>query len=90
MIPALEILVRAAVINQIGSGFEVEDVMIDDPIGAEVLVEVRASGLCHSDYSLATIDRGRPLPMVVGHEMAGVVVAVGPDAHDFADRKSVV
>lgn len=81
---------RAAVIHEIGSGFEIEDVMIDDPIGAEVLVEVRAAGLCHSDYSLVTIDRGRPLPMVVGHEMAGVVVAVGPDAHDFAPGDHVI
>lgn len=81
---------RAAVINEIGAGFQIEDVSIDEPMGAEVLVEVRAAGLCHSDYSLATIDRGRALPMLVGHEMSGVVVAVGPDAHDLAVGDHVI
>lgn len=81
---------RAAVIREIGAGFEIESVDVSQPIGAEVLVEVRAAGLCHSDYSLATIDRGRPLPMVVGHEMAGVVTAVGPDARDFAVGDHVI
>lgn len=74
---------RAAVINAIGQGFDVEEVQIDEPRGAEVLVEVKAAGLCHSDYSVANNDRGRPLPMVVGHEMAGVVVQLGPEAQEF-------
>jgi S-(hydroxymethyl)glutathione dehydrogenase / alcohol dehydrogenase len=81
---------RAAVIDSIGSGFSVQDVDIDEPRGAEVLVEVRAAGLCHSDYIVATVDRGRPLPMVVGHEMAGVVAAVGPDVTDFAVGDHVI
>lgn len=74
---------RAAVINTIGEGFDVQDVEIDEPRGAEVLVKVEAAGLCHSDMIVATVDRGRPLPMVVGHEMAGIVVGLGPDATDF-------
>lgn len=74
---------KAAVINTIGEPFAIEDLEIDTPRGSEVLVEVKAAGLCHSDFIVANVDRGRPLPMVVGHEMAGVVAAVGPDATDF-------
>lgn len=74
---------RAAVINAIGAGFAIEDLEIDEPRGAEVLVRVEAAGLCHSDMIVATMDRGRPLPMVVGHEMSGVVVKLGPEATDF-------
>lgn len=74
---------RAAVINTIGAGFQIQDLDIDEPRGAEVLVKVEAAGLCHSDMIVATTDRGRPLPMVVGHEMAGVVAGLGPDATGF-------
>lgn len=81
---------RAAVINTIGAGFEIQDVEVDEPRGAEVLVKVEAAGLCHSDMIVASVDRGRPLPMVVGHEMAGVVVGLGPDATDFAVGDHVI
>ncbi len=46
-------------------------------------MEVRAAGLCHSDMLVASIDRGRPLPLVCGHELAGVIAAEflpGPEA----------
>src|SRR4051812_30654673 len=68
---------KAAVINEINGRFDVEELAIDEPAAREVLVEVKAAGLCHSDLLVASVDRGRPLPMVAGHEMAGVVVAVG-------------
>ena len=69
---------KALVVEAIGRGFEVADVDISSPIGREVLVEVRASGLCHTDLLLATHDIV-PLPAVLGHEVAGVVAAVGPE-----------
>jgi S-(hydroxymethyl)glutathione dehydrogenase/alcohol dehydrogenase len=75
--------VKAAVINQIDGTFDIEELEIDVPRGAEVLVEVKAAGLCHSDMIVASVDRGRPLPMVVGHEMAGIVIELGPEATDF-------
>ena len=81
---------KAAVINEINGRFDVEEVSIGDPVGREVLVEVKSAGLCHSDLLVASIDRGRPLPMVVGHEMAGVVAAVGPDVRDLAVGDHVV
>ena len=72
--------VRAAVVSELGGGFHVEELVIDVPRGREVLVEVRAAGLCHSDLSFAENDYGTVLPAVLGHELAGVVVALGPEA----------
>ncbi|MDO5614538.1 MAG: zinc-binding dehydrogenase, partial [Paracoccus sp. (in: a-proteobacteria)] len=53
-------------------------VAIDAPLGREVLVEVRASGLCHTDLMFATTELS-PLPAVYGHEVAGVVIGIGPN-----------
>jgi S-(hydroxymethyl)glutathione dehydrogenase / alcohol dehydrogenase len=70
--------VRALALNALGRGFDLEDVDIAAPIGREVLVEVRASGLCHTDLLFATHDFV-PTPSVLGHEVAGIVASVGPD-----------
>jgi S-(hydroxymethyl)glutathione dehydrogenase / alcohol dehydrogenase len=69
---------KALVVSALGRGFDLEDVDIAAPIGREVLVDVQASGLCHTDLLFATHDFV-PLPAVLGHEVAGVVAAVGPD-----------
>lgn len=66
-----------------GAGFVVQDIDLDEPLGKEVLVEVRASGLCHSDLHIASEGFGFNFPAVLGHEIAGVVVDVGPDVTDF-------
>lgn len=83
---------RAAVTHGAGQGFSLEDVEIADPIGSEVLVELRASGLCRSDLSAAKDGIGGLYPTTAlnGHEPAGEVVAVGPDVHDFAVGDRVV
>jgi S-(hydroxymethyl)glutathione dehydrogenase/alcohol dehydrogenase len=47
---------KALVLNAIGRGFDLEDVEIATPIGHEVLVDVQASGLCHTDLLFATHD----------------------------------
>nr|WP_202523397.1 zinc-binding dehydrogenase [Kitasatospora sp. SID7827] len=60
-----------------GQGFVVEEVDLADPVGHEVRVRVRASGLCHSDLSVATFIGGE-FPVVLGHEVAGVVTETGP------------
>lgn len=75
--------------NALGRGFDVEDVDIAAPIGREVLVDVRASGLCHTDLLFATHDFV-PLPAVLGHEVAGVVTAVGRDVGQFRVGDHVV
>lgn len=81
---------KAAIVNAFNGRFEIEDVELAEPIGAEVLVRVKAAGLCHSDLHLARHDFGTPLPAVLGHEIAGVVEAVGPDVQDFAVGDHVV
>ncbi|MER6975816.1 Zn-dependent alcohol dehydrogenase [Streptomyces carpinensis] len=70
---------KAAVLARVGGQFEVRDVKIDAPDGREVLIAVKASGLCHSDDHIRTHDFGFPMPLVLGHELAGVVQAVGHD-----------
>jgi S-(hydroxymethyl)glutathione dehydrogenase / alcohol dehydrogenase len=70
--------VKAALLSGFTGSWQVDDVDVDQPVDDEVLVEVRASGLCHSDLLTATTDRGLALPILCGHEVAGVVAAVGP------------
>lgn len=86
---------KAAILNGIGFPFEVENIEISSPIGREVLIEVRAAGLCHTDLHFATNDFshaafGVKTPAVLGHELAGVVTAIGPDAREFAVGDHVV
>ncbi len=69
---------RAAVLWEVGGKWEVGEVDLDPPRAGEVLVELAASGLCHSDEHLLTGDLPAGLPMVGGHEGAGRVVEVGP------------
>jgi S-(hydroxymethyl)glutathione dehydrogenase/alcohol dehydrogenase len=72
---------RAAVLYHAQKPMVIEDLTLDEPKRGEVRVRIKATGICHSDYHV--IDgswhgRGYPLPMVLGHEAAGVVEAVGP------------
>lgn len=68
---------KAAVMLEIGKPLEILDVEIDDPQAHEIIVRVKASGLCHSDLHTLKTDFGWPLPLVLGHEVAGVVESVG-------------
>ncbi|MBW9122071.1 Zn-dependent alcohol dehydrogenase [Microbacterium trichothecenolyticum] len=81
---------KAAVTTELGAGFRVEDIDIDDPREREVLVRVKASGLCHSDLTVSVNDYGVPMPAVFGHEIAGVVEAIGPDVTEFVVGDHVV
>lgn len=74
---------KAAVTEAVGSPFSIQDIAIASPQGNEILVDVRASGLCHSDLHVASTDVGFPLPAVLGHEVSGIVSAVGPDVREF-------
>src|ERR1700758_691707 len=80
---------KALVVNAVGGGFDFEDVDIATPIGREVLIDVQASGLCHTDLLLAT-NAIFPLPAVFGHEVAGIVAEVGPDVTQFRVGDHVV
>ncbi|MBN9613382.1 MAG: zinc-binding dehydrogenase, partial [Actinobacteria bacterium] len=81
---------KASIVRELGKGFELAEVEIAAPIGREVLVEVKASGLCHSDELVANYDMGYAAPMVLGHEAAGVVTQVGPNVTEFAIGDHVV
>lgn len=69
---------RAAVLREAGQDPQLTDVELRDPVGDEVLVRIDAVGICHTDISLAA--GFAKVPMVFGHEGAGTVVAVGPQA----------
>jgi S-(hydroxymethyl)glutathione dehydrogenase/alcohol dehydrogenase len=83
-------MMKAAVLNALNGKFDIEEIEIGTPQGREVLVEIKASGLCHSDLHLAETDFGIPLPAVYGHEISGIVRELGPDATDFAVGDHVV
>ncbi|CAN7177582.1 zinc-binding dehydrogenase [Knoellia sp. LjRoot47] len=68
----------------------VEEVTLEPPGPGEVLVRITAAGLCHSDLSVVNGDRPRPLPMVLGHEAAGVVEEVGAGVTDVRPGDRVV
>ncbi|GMA58464.1 alcohol dehydrogenase [Alicyclobacillus sacchari] len=68
----------------------IETLDLDAPGPGEVLVRVRAAGLCHSDLSVINGSRPRPLPMALGHEAAGEIVEVGPGVHDVVPGDHVV
>jgi len=63
---------------------------LEGPGSSEILVGIEAAGVCHSDLSVVNGDRPRPLPMLLGHEAAGVVAAVGADVADLAVGDRVV
>jgi S-(hydroxymethyl)glutathione dehydrogenase / alcohol dehydrogenase len=80
---------KALVLNGIGRGFDLEDVEIATPIGREVLIDVQASGLCHTDLLFAAHDFVRT-PAVLGHEVAGIVSAIGSEVAQIRVRDHVV
>ena len=68
---------HAAVIEKAGDPFTFRDIEFDDPRNDEVLVRVVATGVCQTDAHIRKQEYKTPLPMVLGHEGAGVVEAVG-------------
>jgi len=83
---------RAAVLRQVGlphpykesKPLAIEELTLAPPGRDEVLVRIRAAGLCHSDLSVINGDRPRPVPMAIGHEAAGQVAALGEGITDLA------
>lgn len=82
---------KAAVLNGVGQKFEIKEIDIASPKSGEVLVKIKASGLCASD--LNAIDGKRnlvPFPAVIGHEAAGVVVECGENVTNVKAGNHVV
>src|ERR1700722_13726085 len=70
--------VRAAVAFEAGKPLQVETVQLDGPKAGEVMVEIKATGICHTDaFTLSGADPEGLFPTILGHEGAGVVVEVG-------------
>jgi S-(hydroxymethyl)glutathione dehydrogenase/alcohol dehydrogenase len=81
---------RAAVLWEIGKDWSIETVDLDPPRNGEVLVRLAATGLCHSDEHLVTGDLPFSLPIIGGHEGAGVVEQVGAGVEGLAEGDHVV
>lgn len=77
--------VRAAISNGQGA-FALESIEVAPPLGDEVLVEMRAAGVCHTDWD--SLRNGRR--MVIGHEGAGLVLAMGPDVRSLSVGDHVI
>jgi len=69
---------------------QIRELSLAPPGMGEMLVRVRAAGLCHSDLSVIDGSRPRPMPMVLGHEAAGIVEVCGPHVSGFAPGDQVV
>lgn len=89
---------RAAVLYEMGLSapyaesqpLKIETLELDDPGTEEVLVQVKAVGLCHSDLSVINGSRPRPTPMAMGHEATGEIIKVGEGVNDFQVGDHVV
>ena len=68
----------------------IEEIELDPPGRGEVLIQIKAAGLCHSDLVAINGERAKPTPMVIGHEAAGVVAEVGTDVSGFEVGDHVV
>jgi S-(hydroxymethyl)glutathione dehydrogenase/alcohol dehydrogenase len=69
---------RAAVAREAGKPLSLETVDVDDPRAGEVLVEIKATGICHTDeYTLSGADPEGIFPAILGHEGAGIVAEIG-------------
>lgn len=90
--------IRAAVLNESpvaapyakSRPLRIEELDLAPPGRDEVLVKIRAAGLCHSDLSVIDGNRPRPVPMVLGHEAAGEVVETGDGVDDLKPGDRVV
>ncbi len=90
--------IRAAVLETMGAPhpyaqsqpLKIEELDLAPPGSGEILVRIKAAGLCHSDLSVINGDRPRPLPMALGHEASGIVEQLGDGVHDLAVGDHVV
>ncbi|MDT7529118.1 aryl-alcohol dehydrogenase/geraniol dehydrogenase (NAD+) [Sphingopyxis italica] len=79
----------AAIVRAVGGDFSIEDIEVAEPRGAEVRVRIVGVGMCHTDL-VARDGFPVPMPIVLGHEGAGVVESVGPEVTDLAPGDHVV
>src|SRR5436853_849698 len=81
---------RAAVLHAAQTSLTVETVLADGLSGNDVLVRIKAAGLCHTDLEVIAGSLRYPMPIVLGHEASGVVEAVGPEARGVSVGDHVI
>lgn len=81
--------IEAAVVPQVDE-LHIAELELDDPRADEVLVDLRATGVCHTDYHFYRGEYEVPKPVVLGHEGAGVIEAVGPGVDHLSPGDPVV
>ena len=81
---------KAAVLREKGGSLEIEDLVKPVPKSQEVLVKVRACGVCHTDLHIMKGEVNFPVPCVLGHEVSGTVESVGPGVEAFQKGQSIV
>jgi S-(hydroxymethyl)glutathione dehydrogenase/alcohol dehydrogenase len=83
--------VLAAVAEKAGAPLTIETVRLEGPRAGEVLVEIKATGICHTDaFTLSGADPEGLFPAILGHEGAGVVVEVGPEVKSLKKGDHVI
>ena len=83
--------VRAAVAHQAAKPLTIETVQLEGPKAGEVLVEIKATGVCHTDeFTLSGADPEGLFPAILGHEGAGIVVEVGPEVKSVKPGDHVI
>jgi aryl-alcohol dehydrogenase len=86
----MSINATAAILRERGGPYHVEPVTLAEPGPGQVLVRVRACGICFTDVGVQHYEQGTPLPQVLGHEGAGEVLAVGPGVAGLCVGDAVV
>ena len=82
---------RAAVAHAAGQPLSIETVNVDGPREGEVMVEIKATGICHTDaFTLSGDDPEGLFPAILGHEGAGIVVETGPGVHSVSTGDHVI
>jgi S-(hydroxymethyl)glutathione dehydrogenase/alcohol dehydrogenase len=81
---------KAAVMYRNNALFEIEELDLREPSQGEILVEMKATGICRTDQHVIEGSTANPLPAVLGHEGAGVVKAVGPGVQTVKEGDHVI
>ncbi len=81
---------RAAVLHAVRAPMQIETVVAGPLRGEDVLVRIKAAGLCHTDLEVIAGSLRYPMPIVLGHEAAGIVEEIGPEARGVAVGDHVI
>ena len=99
MIPAENsMIIRGAILERMGAArpyaesrpISVTNVELEGPGAGEILIRIEVAGVCHSDLSVVNGSRARPVPMLLGHEAAGIVEVLGEGVDDLTIGSRVV